>query len=606
MNDTAGSAGHEIARSAPAEPKAAQNQKAKLRPLRLLVPYVTRYRGRVAAALVALLVASIATLIVPLAVRRMIDFGFASERIGLINQYFGWMIVVVAVLALASASRYYLVTTLGERVVADVRAAVFAHLTELSAPFFDTAKTGELTSRLTADTTQIKSAVGSSVSVALRNIVLFFGSATMMVVTSPKLSGFVLAAIPLIVLPLVAFGRAVRRRSRTAQDTLADASAYAAELIGAVRTLQAFTNESLASGRFAEAVERAYLAAIQSTKARAVLTAIIIFLASASVVVILWVGAQDVIAGEMTPGRLSQFVLFAVFAASGLGQLSEVWGEISQAAGSAERLAELLAIEPQIRAPAHPTPLPTRPRAEIAFNNVRFAYPARPETDVLDGVSFKINAGEKVAIVGPSGAGKSTIFHLILRFYDPKSGTVVFDGVRLPDTDPAELRRHISLVPQDTAIFAMSVRDNIRFGRPEASDAEIEQAAEAAAAAGFIRVLPQGYDTPVGERGVTLSGGQRQRIAIARAILRGAPLLLLDEATSSLDAESETLVQQALERLMTGRTTLVIAHRLATVLSCDRILVLDQGRIVEEGTHDSLVARNGLYGRLAKLQFEVA
>ena len=606
MNDTAGSAGHEIARSAPAEPKAAQNQKAKLRPLRLLVPYVTRYRGRVAAALVALLVASIATLIVPLAVRRMIDFGFASERIGLINQYFGWMIIVVAVLALASASRYYLVTTLGERVVADVRAAVFAHLTELSAPFFDTAKTGELTSRLTADTTQIKSAVGSSVSVALRNVVLFFGSATMMVVTSPKLSGFVLAAIPLIVLPLVAFGRAVRRRSRTAQDTLADASAYAAELIGAVRTLQAFTNESLASGRFAEAVERAYLAAIQSTKARAVLTAIIIFLASASVVVILWVGAQDVIAGEMTPGRLSQFVLFAVFAASGLGQLSEVWGEISQAAGSAERLAELLAIEPQIRAPAHPTPLPTRPRAEIAFNKVRFAYPGRPETDVLDGVSFKINAGEKVAIVGPSGAGKSTIFHLILRFYDPKSGTVVFDDVRLPDTDPAELRRHISLVPQDTAIFAMSVRDNIRFGRPEASDAEIEQAAEAAAAAGFIRVLPQGYDTPVGERGVTLSGGQRQRIAIARAILRGAPLLLLDEATSSLDAESETLVQQALERLMTGRTTLVIAHRLATVLSCDRILVLDQGRIVEEGTHDSLVARNGLYGRLAKLQFEVA
>jgi ATP-binding cassette subfamily B protein len=606
MNDTVGSAGRPIAPLASAEPTAASVRKAKLRPLRLLVPYVLRYRGRAAAALLALLVAALTTLVVPIAVRRMIDFGFTPERIGLIDQYFGVMIAVVAVLALASASRYYLVTTLGERVVADIRSAVFAHLTELSAPFFDTAKTGELTSRLTADTTQIKSAVGSSVSVALRNFVLFFGSATMMVITSPKLSGFVLAAIPVIVLPLVGFGRAVRRRSRAAQDTLADASAYAAELIGAVRTLQAFTNERMASNRFADAVERAYRAAIQSTKARAILTAIIIFLASASVVVILWVGAQDVVAGEMTAGRLGQFVLFAVFAASGLGQLSEVWGELSQAAGSAERLAELLAIQPQMRAPPHPVPLPDRPRAEIAFDAVHFAYPARPEVEVLDGVSFMIKAGEKVAIVGPSGAGKSTIFHLILRFYDPRSGSVTFDGVRLPDADPAKLRRHISLVPQDTAIFAMSVRDNIRFGRPEASDAEIERAAEAAAAAGFIRALPQGYDTPVGERGVTLSGGQRQRIAIARAILRGAPLLLLDEATSSLDAESETMVQQALERLMAGRTTLVIAHRLATVLSCDRILVLDHGRIVEQGTHDSLVARNGLYARLAKLQFELA
>jgi ATP-binding cassette subfamily B protein len=582
------------------------DRKAKLRPLKLLVPFVIRYRGRAAAAVVALLVASLATLAVPIAVRRMIDFGFTDERIGLIDQYFGVMIAVVAVLAVASASRYYLVTTLGERVVADLRAAVFDHLTILAAPFFDTAKTGELTSRLTADTTQIKAAVGSSVSVALRNLVLFFGSAAMMVVTSPKLSGFVLAAIPVIVLPLVGFGRSVRRRSRAAQDTLADASAYAAELIGAVRTLQAFTNERMANARFSDAVERAYRAAISSTKARAVLTAIVIFLASASVVVILWVGAQDVIAGEMTPGRLSQFVLFAVFAASGLGQLSEVWGEISQAAGSAERLAELLAIEPGISAPANPVPLKLKPRAEVAFEQVRFAYPTRPQVDVLDGVSFHVEPGEKVAIVGPSGAGKSTIFHLLLRFYDPKAGAVTFDGVRLPDADPAALRRHIALVPQDTAIFAMSVRDNIRFGRLDASDAEIERAAEDAAAASFIRAMPQGYDTLVGERGITLSGGQRQRIAIARAILRQAPLLLLDEATSSLDAESETLVQTALTRLMQGRTTLVIAHRLATVLSCDRILVLDQGRIVEEGTHDSLAARGGLYARLAKLQFQAA
>src|ERR1041385_484364 len=580
-----------------------RSRRIRVRPLLALIPYVMRYRGKVVAALVALLVAATATLAVPLAVRRMIDFGFSAERIGLIDQYFAVMILVAAVLAGASALRYYLVTIIGERVVADLRAAVFAHLTELSPGFFDTAKTGEITSRLTADTTQIKSAVGSSVSVALRNIVLFIGSSAMMVVTSARLSFFVIAAIPVIVLPLVAFGRLVRRRSRTAQDTLADASAYAAELIGAIRTLQAFTNERIAGTRFAGAVERAYEAAIQSTKARATLTAVIIFLASASVVVILWVGAQNVIAGSITPGTLGQFVRVGCLAAGGLGQLSEVWGGLSQAAGSAERLAELLAVERVIRAPAQPVPLPERPRAEVAFDDVRFAYPARPDTDVLDGVSFHVKAGEKVAIVGPSGAGKSTIFHLILRFYDPRSGTVAFDGVRLPDADPSELRRHIALVPQDTAIFAMSVRDNIRFGRPDASNAEIEQAAEAAAAASFIGALPQGYDTPVGGRGVTLSGGQRQRIAIARAILKGAPLLLLDEATSSLDAESETLVQAALTRLMADRTTLVIAHRLATVLSCDRILVLDGGRIVEQGSHDSLIKLGGLYARLAKLQF---
>ena len=580
--------------------------KGRLRPLVALAPYVARYRGRAGLALISLTIAALTTLLVPVAVRRMIDFGFTPDGIAMINSYFSVMIAVVAILALASAARYYLVMTIGERIVADLRRDVFAHLISLSPSFFDSARSGELVSRLTADTTQIKSAVGASVSIALRNLMMFFGAATMMVITSPRLSGFVLLAIPLIVLPLVAFGRWVRRLSRNAQDTLADASAYASELVGAIRTVQAYTGERLAQTRFGGEVEQAYEAARTSTQARAVLTAIIIFIVFTSVVAILWVGSHDVLTGAITPGRLGQFVLYTAFAAAALGQLSEVWGEVSAASGAAERLFEILRVTPDIMAPAVPRALPAPPRGDVGFDNVSFAYPMRPGVAAVDHVSFTVKAGEKVAIVGPSGAGKSTLFHLLLRFYDPASGTIAVDGVPVKMADPKEVRSRIALVPQDSVVFATSARENIRFGRPDATDAEVERAADLAHATEFIRRLPGGLDAQLGERGVTLSGGQRQRIAIARAILRDAPLLLLDEATSSLDAESETLVQTALEELMRHRTTLVIAHRLATVLSCDRILVMEHGKIVEQGTHASLVAANGLYARLARLQFEAA
>lgn len=577
---------------------------AKLRPLLALAPYIARYRWRAILALVSLTVAAFATLVVPVAVRRMIDFGFTPKGIAMINSYFTVMIAVVAVLALASASRYYLVMTLGERIVADLRRDVFAHLMSLSPAFFDSARSGELISRLTADTTQIKSAAGASASIALRNILMFLGAAAMMVITSPRLSGLVLLAIPVIVLPLVAFGRWVRRLSRNAQDTLADATSYASELLGAIRIVQAFTSERMASARFGGEVEQAYNAARSSTKARAVLTAIVIFIIFTSVVFVLWIGSHDVLTGSITPGRLGQFILYAAFAAAGLGQLTEVWGEVSAASGASERLFEILRVKSKITAPALPRLLPVPARGDVSFENVRFAYPTRPDASAVDGVSFKVSAGEKVAIVGPSGAGKSTLFHLLLRFYDPVSGVISVDGVPIKAADPREVRARIALVPQESVAFAASARENIRFGRPEASDAEVERASDLAHASEFIRRLPGGFEAQLGERGVTLSGGQRQRIAIARAILRDAPLLLLDEATSALDAESETLVQTALEELMRHRTTLVIAHRLATVLSCDRILVMDQGRIVEQGTHASLVAANGLYARLARLQFE--
>ena len=572
--------------------------------LRPLAPYAFAHRGRIALALIALAIASAATLVVPIAVRRMIDFGFSDSNAGLIRAYFLAMIGVVAVLALASGARYYLVMTLGERVVADLRADLFSHLTRLDPSFFDGEKTGDIASRLSADTTQLKATFGSSASLALRNLFLFVGAITMMVVTSPKLSAFVLAAIPIIVLPLYAAGRSVRERSRRAQDRLADATAFATESLSAVRVMQSFLAEQFTARRYREAAFGAYEAARTMTQARAFVTAAALFLAFGSVVVVLWLGAQEVVARKMTGGTLSQFVLFAVFGAGALGQLSEVWNEVSQAVGAAGRIGEIMAVEPRIVAPAQPVRLAKPVHGELAFDDVCFAYPGRHDDSVLRDVSFRVAPGETVAIVGPSGAGKSTLFQLALRFYDPGSGSVILDGVDISKLDPADLRAEIALVPQDAFIFGATVADNIAYGAPGATREAVVAAAKQAAADGFISAMPQGYDTPLGERGVTLSGGERQRIAIARAILKNAPVLLLDEATSALDAESETLVQGALETLMKGRSTLVIAHRLATIVNADRILVIEAGRVVEEGSHASLMAANGLYSRLARLQFE--
>ncbi|TDR88222.1 ABC transporter transmembrane domain-containing protein [Enterovirga rhinocerotis] len=578
-------------------------RRPSLKALKPLIPYGLAYKGRIAAAIVALAAAAAATLALPIAARRVIDHGFSDGDGQIIDAYFAVLICVVAAIAVASALRFYLVVTLGERIVTDIRSAIFRRLTMLDPAFFDAARSGDLLSRLTADTTQVKSAFGVSISMALRNIALFLGALGMMIVTSPKLSALVILAIPLIVLPLVLSGRAVQRRARAAQDRLADATAYANEAVGAVRTMQAFGTERMTADRFAAAAEAAFVSARGASRTRAYLTGAVIFLVSASVVGILWWGAQDVLAGQMSAGRLSQFVLYAVFAASALGQLSEVYGELAAASGAAERLGEILDAHPAITAPARPLTLPEPPLGTLAFEDVRFAYPSR-EAQSLRGVSFCVRAGERVALVGPSGAGKSTVFQLLLRFYDPQAGRVLVDGMALPSLDPAALRQRMALVPQEPTIFMGSVLDNIRYGRPDATLAEVERAAEAAAAADFIAGLPEGYETRIGERGVTLSGGQRQRIAIARAVLKDAPILLLDEATSALDAESERAVQTALERLMAGRTSLVIAHRLATVRDADRILVMEDGMIVEEGPHEALIRRDGLYARLAALQFD--
>ncbi|MFO1170055.1 MAG: ABC transporter transmembrane domain-containing protein [Hyphomicrobiaceae bacterium] len=582
---------------------AGKGRRRDLSPLFMLKPYLRRYPAMCIAALVSLTSAAVATLVLPLGVRRMIDLGFAGGNGAFVDRYFAVMVAIGAILALASAARFYTVSWLGERVVADLAGDVFRRLSTQSPGFFETAQSGEVMSRLTADTTQIKSAIGTAFSQTLRNVVLLLGALVMMFVTSTKLSVLVLGLIPLIVIPLVIYGRVVKRLSRTAQDSLATASAYAAENLASVRTMQAAGAEAQVTGRFAGALELAFQAAGARMRARAGLTAVALFLVFAGIVGILWLGAGDVLAGRMSGGTLGQFVLYAVFAAGALGGLSEVFGEAAQAAGAAERLAELLAHTPEIRSPERPVAFPNASRGEVVFDAVTFRYPSRPEVAALDAVSFRVKPGETVAIVGPSGAGKSTIFNLVLRFYDPSGGSVRVDGVDVRQAELAALRSRAALVPQEVALFADTLAENIRYGMPEATRADIERAATTAESMEFIARLPDGLDTKAGERGVTLSGGQRQRIAIARAILRNAPILLLDEATSALDAESEAKVQAALERIMGSRTTLVIAHRLATVQKADRILVLDQGRLVEEGTHQSLIAKGGIYSRLAGLQF---
>ncbi|MCU0886117.1 MAG: ABC transporter transmembrane domain-containing protein [Beijerinckiaceae bacterium] len=576
--------------------------RAPMSALKALMPYVLRHRGRITAAVLALLAASLATLVLPLALRRVIDTAFEAGNSALKDYYFMTLIGVVLILAVASSARYYLVITLGERIVASVRQDVFRHLTTLDAAFFDRTKSGEIVSRLSADTTKIQSAFGASASIALRNMLLFMGATVMMIITSPRLSMLVLAAIPLIVVPLVLSGRGVRKRARAAQDKLAEASAYATEAIGASRTMQAFGAEAETTRRFGMAAENAFEAARLSTAARAWLSGFGIFMVSASVVWVLWTGAADVMAGTMTGGRLSQFVLYAVFAASSLGQLSEVYGEIQAAAGSAGRIGELLAARPAVAPPPNPAPLPARISGALSFSHVSFRYAGRDDA-ALDDFTLHVKPGERVALVGPSGAGKSTVLQLALRFYDPQAGVITVDNIASTGADPTDWRRAFALVPQDPVVFGTSVFENIRYGRPDASEADVLAAAKLASAHEFVMALPQGYQTEIGERGVLLSGGQRQRLAIARAILKDAPILLLDEATSALDSESERAVQLALEGLMRSRTTLVVAHRLATVLSADRIVVVDQGRIVEEGTHEALVARGGLYARLADLQF---
>ncbi len=574
-----------------------------LRPLRRLLPFLRPYRWHIAGAGLALLFSSAATLAVPAAIRGLIDHGFSHDDATRIGPYFLFLLGVAVVLGLATGLRYYFVTWLGERVIADVRRGVFDHVLSLTPAFFEMTRTGEVLSRLTADTTLIQTVIGSSASIALRNAVMLTGGLVLMFVTSLKLSALVLVAVPVLMVPLLVFGRWIRSLSRKSQDSIADTSARAAETINAVQTVQAFTHEGEDRAAFGRDVEISFDVAVRRTRARAVLTVVVTIVAFGCVDGILWIGARDVTTGVLSGGQLAQFLFYALFVASGFGALSETWGDLQRAAGASERLAELLDAEPDVTAPAAPLPLPVPVRGAVRFDNVTFHYPTRRDTPALYGLSLDVAPGEAVALVGPSGAGKSTVFQLLLRFYDPQAGRIALDGLEIARLDPVELRRHIAVVAQDPAIFSGSIAENIRYGRPDASDSDVRRAAEAAAAAEFIAQLPDGYATQLGERGITLSGGQRQRLAIARAMLRDAPLLLLDEATSALDAENERLVQTGLQNLMAGRTTLVIAHRLATIQRLARIIVMEQGRVVAQGSHAELVARGGLYARLADLQF---
>jgi ATP-binding cassette subfamily B protein len=587
-----------------ADPALADRPKSRsLKPLRALLPFLRPYRGTLLLALAALLVAAAAMLALPVALRYLIDEGMAAGSSETINRYFIAFLAAAGIFGVFAALRFYLVSWLGERVVADLREAVYARVIRMDPAFFEVTRIGEVLSRLTADTTLVQSIAGVNLSITLRSMISIVGSLVMLAVTSLKLTALIVVLIPLLIVPLIVLGRRVRKLSRTSQDRIADTSGLADETLNAIQTVQAFTLEALNSERYDRAVEDSFRAAVQRTQVRSTLTAIATMLIFGGITFVLWVGAHAVIRGEMTGGQLSQFLLYAVYVAVAAASLSEMWGEVQRAAGAMERLVELQHAEPRIVAPADPVRLPVPGRGEIRFERVSFRYPSRPDTKALDAFDLVIRPGETIAFVGPSGAGKSTTFQLLLRFYDPESGRILIDGIDIASADPQDVRRRIGLVPQDTVLFAASARENIRYGRPEATDAEVEAAARAAAADDFIRKLPEGYETFLGERGTRLSGGQRQRIAIARAILRDPPILLLDEATSALDAESERLVQQALDRLMQQRTTIVIAHRLATVLEADRIIVLDHGRIVAQGTHGELVRGNELYARLAALQF---
>ena len=577
-----------------------------LSPLRALFPFLRPYRGMMIGAMFALLVAAAAMLALPIALRRLIDHGLATRDSGTINLYFIGLLVAAGVFGIFAALRFYLVTWVGERVVADLRAAIYRRVVRMDPLFFETTRVGEVLSRLTTDTTLIQAISGVNLSVILRSSLSLIGALVLMGLTSAKLMSVILVLMPAVVVPLILTGRRVRGLSRASQDRVADTSGLAGETLNAIQTVQAFTLEELQSQRYSKAVEDSFATAVRRTRVRATLTAVGIILVFSGITFGLWLGARQVLAGSMSYGQLVQFLVYAVFVGSSAAQLTEMWGEIQRAAGAMERLAELLSATPSIGAPLHPVALPPRIRGAIHFDNVTFHYPSRPETAALENFSLDVAPGETVAFVGPSGAGKSTTFQLLLRFYDPDAGRVRIDEIPLTDLKPEDVRHNIGLVPQETVLFGASARENIRYGRPDATDAEIEAAAVAAAADEFLCKLPQGYDTFLGEKGTRLSGGQRQRIALARAILKDPPILLLDEATSSLDAESERLVQQALERLMKGRTTIIIAHRLATMLKADRIVVIDHGHKISVGTHAELLQNSPLYARLAALQFTSA